>query len=91
MIASSGAVIGDGLVGGVSVALHDAAIALEQLQRVDRAAARRIGVGDGRRISPAPRPIVAGDRPEVALLGAATAGIEHRRHRLVDRDLAESE
>ena len=80
--------VGDRLVGRISVALHDAAIAIEQLQRVDRAATGSIGVGDRRRIGPAPRPIVAGDRPEVSLLGAAAAGIEHRRHRLVDRDLA---
>ena len=53
-----------------------------------RAAAGRVAVGDGRRIGPAPRPVVAGDRPEVSLLGAAAARIEHRRHRLVDRDLA---
>jgi len=32
--------------------------------------------------------VVAGDRPEVSLLGAAAAGIEHRRYRLVDCDLA---
>ena len=82
---------GELLVGGVAVALHDAAIAVEQLQRMHRAAAGRVGVGDGRRIGPAPGPVVAGDRPEVAVLGPAAAGIEHRRLRLVDRDLAGAE
>ena len=88
VMASPRRFVGNGLVGGVAVALHDAAIAVEQLQRVDRAAAGRVGVGDGRRIGPAPGPIVASDRPEVAFLGAAAAGIEHRRLGLVDRDLA---
>src|SRR6266446_10568400 len=39
-------IIGNVLVGRVSIALHDAAIGLEQLQRVDGAAAWCIGVGD---------------------------------------------
>ena len=55
---------------------------------MDRPATGRIGEGDGRRVRAAPWPIVAGDRPEVALLDAAAARIEHRRLRLVDRDLA---
>ena len=55
---------------------------------MDRPAAGRIGEGDGRRVRAAPWSIVAGDRPEVALLDAAAARIEHRRLRLVDRDLA---
>jgi len=63
-------------------------IAVEQLQRMDRATTRRVGKSDGRRIGPSPRPVVAGDRPKVTLLDAAAAGIEHRRGRLVDRDLA---
>ena len=69
-------IIGNGLVSRVSVALHDAAIALEQLERVDGAAARCIGVGDGGRIGSTPRPVIAGDRPEVSLLRASTAWIE---------------
>jgi hypothetical protein len=78
---------GNGLVGGVAVALHDAAIAIEQLEGVGGAATGSVAVGDGRRVGPAPRPVVAGNDPEVSLLGAAAAGIEHRRHRLIDRDL----
>ena len=88
VIASSPAASAIVLVGRISVALHDAAIAIEQLERVDRAATGSVAVGDRRRIGPAPGPVVAGDGPEVSLLGAAAAGIEHRRHRLVDRDLA---
>ena len=55
---------------------------------MDRPATGRIGVGDGRRVSPAPGPVVAGDRPEIAVLDPAAAGIEHRRPGLVDRNLA---
>src|SRR6266571_2663016 len=80
--------VGNALVGGISVALHDAAIVLEQLEGVDRAATRSVAVGDGRRVRPAPRPVVTGDGPEVSFLGAAAAGIEHWRHGLIDRDLA---
>ena len=57
--------VGDGLVGRVSVALDDAAVILEQLPGVDRAATGRVAVGDRGRIGSAPRPVVAGDRPEV--------------------------
>src|SRR5438128_9119650 len=39
--------VGNALVGGISVALHDAAIVLEQLEGVDRAAPRTVGVGAG--------------------------------------------
>lgn len=81
-------VVGNGLVGSIAVALHDAAIAIEQLERVDGAATGRVGVGHRRRVGPAPWPIVARDRPEEAVLGAATAGIQHRGLGLVDRDLA---
>ena len=59
---------GDRLVGGVAVALDDASIVVEQLQAMDRPAAGRIGEGDGWRVRAAPWPIVAGDRPEIALL-----------------------
>ena len=55
---------------------------------MDRPATGRIDVGDGRRVSPAPGPVVAGDHPEIAVLDPAAARIEHRRLRLVDRNLA---
>src|SRR5215467_13817535 len=83
--------VGNGLVGRVPVALHDAAIAIEQLERMHCAATGSVGVGDRRRIGPAPGPIVARDRPEEALLGAAASGIEYWRRGLVDRDLARGE
>ena len=41
-------------------------------------------VGDGRRITPAPGPVVTGNGPEVSFLGASEAGIEHRNHGLVN-------
>lgn len=80
--------VGNGLISRVSIALDDTVIILEQLQGVDRAAAGSVAVGDGGWIGPAPGPVITGDRPEVSLLGAAAAGIEHRGHRLVHRDLA---
>src|SRR4249919_4166330 len=69
----AGCLVGNGLVGRVSVALHDAAIAIEQLERVNRTATGRVAVGDGGRVAPAPRPVVPRGRPEVSLLGAAAA------------------
>src|SRR2546423_3755918 len=80
--------IGNGLVGGVSIALHDAAIVIEQLERMNRAAPRSVAVRDGWRVGPAPRPVVPRDGPEVSLFGASAGGIEHRRRGLIDRDLA---
>jgi hypothetical protein len=76
------------LVSRITVAVHDAAIVVEQLERVDGAATRSVGVGDGRRIVPAPGPVVTGGGPEVSFLVAAAAGIKHRRYGLIDRDLA---
>ena len=54
---------------------------------MDRPATGCIGKGDSGRVRSAPWPIIAGDRPEIALLDPTTARIEHRRLRLVDRDL----
>src|SRR6202047_5249586 len=82
---------GDVLIARVSIALHDATIMIEQLQSMHGAATRRVAVGNSGRIAPAPRPIVAGDGPEVSFLGAATSGIEHRHHRLIDCDLGGGE
>jgi hypothetical protein len=56
---------------------------IEQLQSVDGAATRSVAVGDGRRITPAPGPVVTGNGAEVSFLGAGAAGIEHRHHGLV--------
>ena len=60
--------VGNVLVGRVSIALHDAMIGIEQLQRVDGAAARRIGVGDGGRVGSTPGPVIAGDRQKYPFL-----------------------
>jgi hypothetical protein len=74
--------VGNRLVSRIPVALHDAAIVIEQLERVDRTATRSVGVGDRRRVGPTPGAVIAGDRTEVAFLGGAAAGIERRRNRL---------
>src|ERR1700692_3923714 len=79
---------GDRLIGSITITLHDAAITIEELEPMDCAAPGRVAVGDSRRIGPAPGPVVAGNGPEIPLLGAAAAGVEHRRHRLIDRNLA---
>ena len=55
---------------------------------MDGASAWCIGIGHGGRIIPVPRPVVAGNGPKVSFLGLPAAWIEHRRHRLVDCDLA---
>src|SRR5262249_12535751 len=75
------------LVGRIAVALHHAAVAGEQLECVNGATAWRVGISDRGRITPAPGPVIAGNRPEVPLLGLAASRIEHWRRRLVDRDL----
>src|SRR5262245_64892918 len=75
------------LVGGITVALHDAAIALEQLEPVDRTAGGSVAIGDGRRVSSTPRPVVPGNGPEVSPLGEDADGVEHRRYRLNERGL----
>src|SRR6202011_1728523 len=62
--------IGQLLVDRVSVAMNDAGIARQQGRRVLGTAAGSIGVDNGRRIQPAPGPIIPRDRPEVAGLGA---------------------
>ena len=55
------------------------------------APSRCIGIDDAGRIGSSPRPVVARDRPEVAGLGPAAAGIEYRCPRLVDGDLGRAE
>src|SRR5262249_16594546 len=72
------------LVRGIAVALHDAAIVCEQLLEMLAASPRRVGIGDSRRVGSAPGPVITRDRPEVAGLGLAAPGIEHRHRRLID-------
>src|SRR5436190_18806422 len=75
--------VGNSLIGHVPIALYDAAIAIEQLERVHRAPTGGIGVGDRGRIGAAPGSIIARNRPEEAFLGATPAGIKHWRRSLV--------
>src|SRR5690606_12209530 len=72
----------------VAIDLQDAFKALEDLLAVDAAAPRRIVEHHAGRIGPAPRPFVAGQRPEIARLGAASSWVEHRCRRLVEEQLA---
>jgi len=67
--------VGNGPVGNIAVALHDAAIAIEQFERVESAATGRVGIGHRGRVGPAPWPIVTRYCPEETLLGATPAGI----------------
>ena len=97
--AASAGRCGQLLVDGVAVHLQDAAEAVEQLDGVLGSASGRVGVGDRRRTTSlvlrmptrirtaAPRPVVAGNGPEVALLGFASSRIEHRTARLVAEQL----
>ena len=56
------------------------------------AAPRSVGIGNGRRTGVAlPGAVVARNRPEIAGLGAAAAGIEHRRAGLVDKQPGRAE
>ena len=75
------------LVRRIAIALDDATIAREQLLQMFAATARRVGVDDSRRVGSAPGPVVARHRPEVARLGLAASGIEHRHRRLIDGEL----
>jgi hypothetical protein len=67
---------GDCLVGGVAVALDDAPRAASGHGSLRGRAHRR---SDRRRVRSAPRPIVAGDRPEIALLDLAEVRMSSRR------------
>src|SRR3954467_5674831 len=55
-----------GLVSLIAVAVDDAAIAFEQSQAMNGAAAWCIGIDHAGRIRPGPRPVIARQRPEVA-------------------------
>src|SRR6516164_4981411 len=72
------------LVRGIAVVLHDTAIVCEQLLEMLAASPRRVGIGDSRRVGSAPGPVITRDRPEVAGLGLAAPGIEHRHRRLIE-------
>ncbi len=71
------------LVGVIPVALQDAAITAKQGLGMMMTAAGRVVVDHGGRLAAAPRPVITRDGPEIALLGAAAAWIEHRHDGLV--------
>ena len=72
---------------GVAVDLHSAAKAFEVGDGTLGLAIGRVHVSDGRRRWSAPRPIITGIGPELASLGSAAAGIEHRRGGLIGEEL----
>ena len=86
LLLRSGLVAGNKLlVGRVAVALQDAAITAEQCVGVDMPAAGRVAVDHGRRGATTPGPIIAGNGPEIALLGSPAPRIEHRHDRLISK------
>ena len=81
------AALGEHAIAAIAVDLQDAVEAGEMGDRPLGLAVGRVDVGDARRIGAAPWPIVARIGPELAGLGAAASGIEHRRRRLVGEQL----
>src|SRR5271170_4766285 len=69
--------IGEGAIAGIAVGLQHTGVALQKRQSVIAAAPRRVAVDHRRRRPAPPRPVIAGDDPEVTLLGAPSAGVEH--------------
>ena len=79
--------IGQGIVGPIAIDLQGAGEAGEVTHGVLLAAPRRVEVGDRRRITAAPRPVVARNRPQIPGLGSPTSRIEHRAACLVRKEL----
>lgn len=79
--------IGECVVAGIAVDLQDTGEPGQVAQSVLAAAAGRVDVNDRRRISAAPRPVIASDRPQIPGLGPTATGIEHRGPRLVAEQL----
>ena len=77
------AALGELAVAGIAIDLQDALEAVEMGDRPLGFAVGCIDIGDARRIDAAPWPVVGGIGPELAGLGAAAAGIEHRHRGLV--------
>jgi hypothetical protein len=77
------ALLGERAVAGVAVDLENALEAGKMRDRLRRRPVGRIDIGDRRRVGSAPGAIVSGVGPELPGLGASSAGIEHRRRRLV--------
>ena len=81
------ALFGKGAIAGVAVDLENALEAGEMRERLRRLAIGRIDIGDRRRVRSAPGPVVSRIGPKLAGLGAPAARIEHRRRRLVGKEL----
>src|SRR5215467_413447 len=75
------------LVHGVAIDLQHAGEALYEGDGVLAASTGGIAVGDGRRRRSSPGAIIASNCPQVAGLGLAASGIEHRATRLVGKQL----
>lgn len=82
-----GVALGQRLVPGVAIDLQDPDEALKVPERLLGLAVGRIEIGDAGRIDPAPGAIVARIGKQLTRLGAAASGIEHRRRRLVGKEL----
>ena len=78
---------GEAAAGGVAVHLERSGEAFDEIGRVLVPPTVGAEEGDGGRIDPAPRTIVARQRPEPAGLRAATARIRRRRPGLVGEEL----
>src|ERR1700729_4314561 len=78
---------GYGLVSLIAIAVDDAAVAFEQLQAMNGAAARCIGIDHARWVRSGPRPVIARQRPEVAGFGPAAPRIQYRHRGLIDTKL----
>ncbi len=82
-----GALLGEGLVDAIAIALGHASEAVQHAFAMGGAAARRIGEDHDRRILPRIRSAVAGYGPEVARLCAASSWIEDAHIGLVDEEM----
>jgi hypothetical protein len=83
--------IGEAAIGSIAVGLQHAGIALQQRHGVVATAPRRVAVHHRRRRPAAPGPIVAGQHPEVTLLGTPSTWIKYRGRRLVDEQLGRAQ
>ncbi len=66
------------VVTGIAIDLQDAGEALQNGVGILAATPRRLGEGHARRGCTAPRPIIAGQGPEVSGLGLASFWVKHR-------------
>src|SRR5690606_32589262 len=81
------ALLGEHTIAAIAIDLQDTAEAVEVGDRTLGLAIGRIDIGDTRRVASLPWPIITGVSPELAGLGPAAAGIEHRRGRFIGEEL----